>query len=767
MGARIAAHFANAGFPVDLLDIVLPDQPKRNAAALAGIESAAKQRPVAFFTDAAKALITPGNFEDDLGRVGRCEWIVEAVAENLEIKRSLWRRVAALRAPGSSVSTNTSGIPLARISEGFDSEFRQHFLGTHFFNPPRYLHLAEVIAGAETRREVLGWVAAFCDLHLGKGVVPCKDTPNFIGNRIGCFFGAKVGLLTEEGDYTVEEVDALTGPLIGLPKSASFRLIDIIGLDVWVHVLRNLYEAAPLDPARELYRVPEIMQRMMERGWLGEKRGQGFYQRVGKGADKEIWALDRKTLEYRPARKVKFPAVEAVRGIEDLGQRLRALVAENAAGDDRAGQFLWKLFRDFVIYAARMVPEISDRIVEIDRAMRWGYGFKLGPFELWDALGVPETVERMRREGCAIPENVERMLVSGARSFYEDADGDGDPGTRYFDLNAGGYAELEKRPGVMVLGEIKRARGVVKTNPGASLVDLGDGVLCLEFHSKMNALGEDMIQMVAGALDEVDRGFEALVVANDGENFSVGANLMMVLLASQEGDWDELDTAIRRFQAACMAMKYASRPVVAAAFGMALGGGCEVVLHAARVQASAETYMGLVETGVGLIPAGGGCKEMLLRLGNAKRAFDLIGFGKVSESAAHARELGFLRQSDGLTMNRERLTADAKAAALGMVAGWSPGMPRQDIAVEGDAGYATLKMGMKLAAEGGYITEYDCVVGEKLAYVLSGGRLTGTQKVSEQYLLDLEREAFLSLCGNVKTQERMQYMLKNGKALRN
>jgi len=761
MGARIAAHFANAGFPVDLLDIVLPDQPKRNAAALAGIENASKQRPVAFFTDSAKALIAPGNFEDDLGRVGRCEWIVEAVSENLDIKRSLWRRVAALRAPGSIVSTNTSGIPLARISEGFDSEFRQHFLGTHFFNPPRYLHLAEVIAGEETRPDVLDWVAAFCDLHLGKGVVPCKDTPNFIGNRIGCFFGAKVGQLTEQFDFTVEEVDALTGPLIGLPKSASFRLIDVIGLDVWVHVLRNLYDAAPFDPARELYRVPEIMQQMMERGWLGEKRGQGFYKRVGKGADKEIWALDRKTLEYRQAQNVKFPAAEAVRGIEDLGQRLRALVAD----DSRAGQFLWKLFRDFVIYSARMVPEISDRIVEIDRAMRWGYGFALGPFELWDALGVPAAVERMRSDACAIPENVERMLASGAQTFYADADREGEPGTRYFDLLAGGY--LEQRPGVMVLGDIKRARGVVKSNLGASLVDLGDGVLCLEFHSKMNALGEDMAQMVACALDQVGAGFEALVVANDGENFSVGANLMMVLLAAQKGDWDALDTVIRRAQAACMAMKYASRPVVAAPFGMALGGGCELVLHAGRVQASAETYMGLVETGVGLIPAGGGCKEMLLRLGTAKRAFDLIGFAKVSESAAHARELGFLRQGDGLTMNRERLTADAKASALAMVAAWSPGVPRQDIAVEGDAGYASLKMGMKTAAEGGYITEYDCVVGEKLAYVLSGGRLTGTQQVSEQYLLDLEREAFLSLCGNVKTQERMQYMLKNGKPLRN
>lgn len=570
MGSRIAAHFANAGFPVDLLDIVLPDQPKRNAAALAGIESAAKQRPVGFFTESAKALITPGNFEDDLGRVGRCEWILEAVAENLEIKRALWQRVAAMRAPGSIVSTNTSGIPLAQVSEGFDSEFRQHFLGTHFFNPPRYLHMAEVIPGAETRAEVLDWVSNFCDLHLGKGVVRCKDTPNFIGNRIGCFFGAKVGQLTDEFDFSVEEVDALTGPLIGVPKSASFRLLDVVGLDVWVHVLRNLYDAAPHDPARELYRIPPVMERMMERGWLGEKRGQGFYKRVGKGAEKEIWALDRKTMEYHPAQKPKFAAVDAVRGIENLGERLRTLVA----GSDPAGQFLWRLFRDFLIYSAQMVPEISDRIVEIDRAIRWGFGFQLGPFEVWNALGVPETVARMRSEACAIPGNVDRMLNSGATKFYEVADRDGEPGTRYFDLNDATYRNLAERPGVIVLADLKRARGVVKSNAGASLIDLGDGVLCLEFHSKMNALGEDMVRMVSTALDEVDRGFQALVVANDGENFSVGANLMQVLLAAQDGEWDELDLAVRRFQAAGMAMKYASRPVVAAVFGMALGGGC-------------------------------------------------------------------------------------------------------------------------------------------------------------------------------------------------
>ena len=761
MGSRIASHFANAGFAVDLLDIVVPEQSRRNAAALAGLEAAGKQRPVAFFTDAAAKLIAPGNFEDDLARLRECDWIVEAVAENLEIKRGLLARVAAVRRSGTVLSTNTSGIPLASIAEGFDEELGRHFLGTHFFNPPRYLHLVEVIRWAGSDSAVADWVANFCDLHLGKGVVECKDTPNFIANRIGCFFGATIHKLTAEGEYTVEEVDALTGPLIGLPKSASFRLVDIIGLDVWVHVLRNLYDLAPHDPARERYHVPEFMTAMMERGWIGEKRGQGFYKRVG--AAKEIHAIDLKSLEYHPAQKVRFPAAEAVRGVEDLGERLRALVADGG----RVGKFLWPLLRDFVLYSAQMVPEVSDRIVEIDRAMRWGFAFELGPFELWDALGVEQTVARMRSEGCVAPERVERMLASGARSFYEAADRDGQPGTRYFDIQRGAWEELESRPGVLVLKDLKRARGVVKKNAGASLVDLGDGVLCLEFHSKMNALGEDAGQMLRAALDETTRGFGALTIANQGGHFSAGANLMTLLLAAQDGEWDELDAAVRRFQQANMMLKYAPVPVVAAPFGMALGGGCEVVLHAARVQASAETYMGLVETGVGLIPAGGGCKEMLIRLGNAKAAFELIGYAKMSGSAAHAREMGLLRAQDGISMNAERLVADAKAAALALQSSYAPGVIRQDIAVEGDAGYALLKMGLYLAHEGGYISDHDMVVGEKLAHVLSGGRLVGAQTVSEQHLLDLEREAFLSLCGQQKTQERIQYMLKNGKPLRN
>jgi 3-hydroxyacyl-CoA dehydrogenase len=763
MGARIAAHFANAGFPVDLLDIVIPDQPKRNAAALAGIENAAQQKPVAFFTDAAMRLIAPGNFEDDLGRLRQCDWIVEAVSENLEIKRRLFERVAQVRMPGTILSTNTSGIPLAGIAESFPHELRRHFLGTHFFNPPRYLHLVELIPGPSTAAEVLAWVANFCDLHLGKGVVPCKDTPNFIANRIGCFFGSTVHKLAVEGDYTVEEVDLLTGPLIGLPRSASFRLVDIIGLDVWAHVLRNLYDLAPNDPARERYLVPEFMERMIERGWLGEKRGQGFYKRAGKGADKEIHAIDRKTLEYHPAQKAHFAAADTVRGITDLPQRLRTLTA----GEDRAGRFLWPLFRDLFIYSAQLVPEISDRIVEIDRAMRWGFAFPLGPFELWDALGMEETVERMRRENCAAPPNVERMLASGARRFYGAADCEGQPRTRWFDLHAGAWEDLEPRPGILVLNDIKRARGVVNSNPGASLIDLGDGALCLEFHSKMNTLADDALAMVRAALNEIERGFIALVIANQGEHFSAGANLAALLLQAQEGAWQDLDETIRRFQQANMALKYAPVPVVAAPFAMTLGGGCEMVLHATRVQASAETSMGLVETGVGLIPAGGGCKEMLLRLGNAKAAYELIGSAKMSGNAAHARELGLLRAQDGITMNPERLVADAKAAALALAAGYAPGAPRQDIPVEGEAGFATLKMAIHLAREGGAITEYDAVIGEKLAHVLSGGPLAVGQTVSEQHLLDLEREAFLSLCGQPKTQERIQAMLKTGKPLRN
>jgi 3-hydroxyacyl-CoA dehydrogenase len=619
-----------------------------------------------------------------------------------------------------------------------------------------------MIPGPETLPAVHDRIADFSDRHLGKGVVPCKDTPNFIGNRIGSFLGATIQNLTVEMGFTIEEVDALTGPLIGLPKSASYRLLDIVGLDIWAHVTKNLYDLVPGDPWRERFVLPPFFAQMIERGWLGDKTGQGFYKRIGKGDKKEILALDLNTLEYQPSKKARFASVDGVRNIEDLPQRLRALMALT----DRPGTFLWRIFSDLVLYSAAMVPEISDRIVEIDRAMRWGYANSLGPFELWDALGVEETVARMRQEQRHIPENVEKMLCTGARSFYQ-APSDGRPRHEYFDLLANSYKPLEDRPGIIVLKDVKQAHGVVKKNGGASLIDIGDGVLCLEFHSKMNSLGDDQISLIRAGIEETSKNFEAMIVANQGENFSVGANLMLVLLAAQEEEWEELEAAINRFQQATMLIKYAPKPVVAAPFGMTLGGGCEIALHSARVQASAETYMGLVEVGVGVIPGAGGTKEMLVRFGNAQKAFELIAYAKVATSAAEARAFGLLRPQDQITMNPERLIDDAKALALSVAPNYVAGVPRTDVEVGGAEDLALLKTGIYLARQANYITDYDTVVGEKLAYVLSGGPLTGRQTVSEQYLLDLEREAFLSLCGQRKTQGRMQHMLKTGKPLRN
>jgi 3-hydroxyacyl-CoA dehydrogenase len=754
MGARIAAHFANAGIPSVLLDIVLPNQPNRNAAALKGLESVAKLRPGGFFVNESAALITPGNFEDDLAKVADCDWIIEAVAENLEIKRGLWKKVEALRQPHAVVSTNTSGIPLHKIADGFSAGFREHFLGTHFFNPPRYMHLVELIPLPDTSREVMDFVSAFCERRLGKGVVPCKDTPNFIANRIGSFFGATVQKITIEGDYTVEEVDLITGPLIGLPNSGSFRLLDIVGLDVWSSVGTNLYHAVPDDPWRDRFLMPEFHTKMTERGWLGEKSGQGFYKRVGK--EKEIHAIDLHTFEYHPAVKVKFPAAEAAKNIEDLPERLRTLVA----GTDRVGTFLWKLYSDLFLYSAERVPEIADEIFQIDRAMRWGYANKLGPFELWDALGFRNVCARLEKDGHSLPPPVHRMYSEGAESLYLWSM----KGKQYFDFASSAYKPLHERNS---LSDLKRAGNVVKSNAGASLIDLGGGVVCLEFHSKMNTLGEDQVGMIYSGISELEKNFDAMVIANQGENFSVGANLMLVLLGAQEGEWDEINAAIHRFQQANMALKYAPKPVVAAPFSRALGGGCEIPLHCSRIQASAETYIGLVEVGVGLIPGAGGTKEMILRLQDPRKAFELIGMAKVSSSAEEARQLGFLTKADRISMNPDLLIDDAKELALSLVKDYQPGAPRIDVKVGGESAFAMLKLGAWTMRQGGYISDYDVIVAEKLATVLSGGRLTGEQLVSEQYLLDLEREAFLSLCGNPKTQERMQFMLKTGKPLRN
>jgi 3-hydroxyacyl-CoA dehydrogenase len=743
MGSRIAAHFANAGIASLLLDLT-------SEAARKGIEVAAKQRPGGFFVDSSAALITPGSFDKDLSQIANCDWVLEAITENLEIKRSLWTKVETLRQRDSIVSTNTSGIPLRQIAEGFSDEFRSHFVGTHFFNPPRYLHLLEVIPGPATDPALLEFVSGFAERRLGKGIVLCKDTPNFIGNRIGVFLLGTLAKLTVAQELTVEEVDALTGPLIGLPKSATFRLLDIIGIDVATLVGDNLYNAVADDPWRERFLLPEFHRKLQERGWLGDKSGQGYYKRVGK--DKQIHALDLKTFEYRPAAKPKFASVEAVRGVEDVGERLRTLIKST----DRAGTFLWKLLSDYFVYSAERVPEISDRIVEVDRAMRWGYAHKLGPFELWDAIGFEEVCGRIEAEGRALPENIARMRHSGATSLYEPR-GDG---TKYFDFRAAAYEPFSE-PGILLSRQSR-----IKTNPGASLLDLGDGILCIEFHSKVNALGEDHFRMVYAGLEETERNFEAAIIANQGEMFSAGANIGMVLLAAQDQEWEEIDQMIHRFQQMNLAIKYAKKPVVAAPFSRALGGGCEVCLHAARMQASAETYMGLVEVGVGVIPAAGGCKEMLLRLGDPLKAGELIGQAKVSSSAEEARGFGFLAAADRVSMNPDHLIGDAKELALSLARDYTP-PPSARVKVGGEAAFALLKLGIWTYRQGAYISDYDAVVLEKVAHVLSGGRLTGEQTVSEQYVLDLEREAFLSLCGNAKTQERIAHMLKVGKPLRN
>jgi 3-hydroxyacyl-CoA dehydrogenase len=763
MGARIAAHFANAGIPAYLFDIVLPGKPDRNAAAQNGLQTALKAKPAAFFKDSLAGLVTPGNFDDDLPKIKDCDWVIEAVTEDLGIKRSLWSRVEAVRKPGTIVSTNTSGIPLHSIAESFSDEMRQHFCGTHFFNPPRYLHLLELIPGPGTQPEILSYLREFGDRRLGKGVVDCKDTPNFIGNRIGSFVGGTVQKLTVEDDYTIEEVDALTGTLIGLPRSGSYRLLDIVGLDIWAHVSRNLYEGVPDDPWRDRFLMQPFLQTLIERKWIGDKTGQGLYKKVDTDGKREFWAIDWKTGEYRPPSKPRFPSIEGAKMQEDLKARLQLLVAL----PDRAGSFLWKMFRDTMIYSAAMIPEISDRVVEIDRAMKWGYANTLGPFELWDALGFVPTAKRIENEGIELPPLVQKMLSSGAGSFYKAADENGQPRNCYFDLVGSGFRVLEDRPGIISIADTRRARGVVKKNAGASLVDIGDGVLLCEFHSKMNALGDDIISMIQQGIAETEKNFVAMVIGNQGENFSVGANLMLVLLAAQEGEWDELNLAISRFQKGSMAIKYAPKPVVVAPFGYTFGGGCEVALHGARVQASAEAYMGLVEVGVGVIPAGGGCKELIARGIEPRKAFEMIGMAKVSTSAAEAREMGLLRDGDQISMNPERLIGDAKTLALSLAPTYAPGAPRTDIKVGGDDTYALLKTGLYMMRQGDYISDYDAVVGDKLAYVLSGGKASGETLVSEQYLLDLEREAFLSLCGRRETQQRISHMLKTGKPLRN
>ena len=792
MGSRIAAHFANAGLPCILLDIVPPNLPadapagERNKIVSAGLEAAKKSKPAAFFTASLAEKIAIGNFEDDLACCAEADWIIEVVAENLEIKRKLLARVAQFRKPGAIVTTNTSGLPVHLIAEGMSEEFQQHWAGTHFFNPPRYLKLVEVIPGPKTSSEVVEALSEFCDRRLGKGVVIAKDSPNFIANRIGTFSMLNALRLMGTLGMTVEEVDACTGPAVGWPKSATFRTADIVGLDVLVHVVKNIYETAPNDESREMYRVPALVEEMAKRGWLGDKTGQGFYKKVKGEGEKEILTLDVNTMEYRPRQKAKFASLEMGKAIEDTRERLRAFIGPVLEGQkgDKAQQFLWGGLSETCLYAARRVPEISDNVVDVDRAMRWGFGWELGPFEVMDAIGVKAFAGQVQKEGGSLPQVIEKVLASGRKGFYESEKGT----TTIFDIGGGAAKKVEEPKGIILLKSLKDAGREVERNSSASLIDLGNGVACVEFHAKMNAIGADLIAMIHKGLKRLETDFDAMVIANQAVNFSVGANLMLVLVGAQEQDWDELHMAVKQFQNVNLAIKYAPKPVVVAPQGMALGGGCEVSLHGTKIQAAAEAYLGLVEAGVGLIPGGGGSKEMLIRANEhaaggedldlfhaLKPVFETIAMAKVGTSAEECRELGYLRREDGVSMNRDRLVADAKEAALALARGgykplaatWQEGAQTTQVKVLGEQFLAGAKLAIHMMLRGGYASEHDAHVGRKLANILAGGALTSAQFVSEQYVLDLEREAFVSLCGEKKTQERIAHTLKTGKPLRN
>ncbi|MGA8438182.1 MAG: 3-hydroxyacyl-CoA dehydrogenase NAD-binding domain-containing protein [Candidatus Sulfotelmatobacter sp.] len=798
MGARIAAHFANAGVPSYLLDIVPPDAdaPARNKIAAAGLDAARKSKPAAFMDPSLARLVTVGNFEDDLKKLAEVDWIIEAVVENLELKRALLRKVEGIRKPGTIITTNTSGLPVGKIAEGFSDDFRRSWFGTHFFNPPRYMRLLELIPTPDANRGLIEAVSHFSDVRLGKGVVLAKDTPNFIGNRIGTFSVLNVMRLMQEMDLSIEDVDALTGQAVGWPKSATFRTIDLVGLDILGQVVGNM--TANVQDERSDLRLPDFFSQMIQRKWLGDKTKGGFYKKAktGDGKQDERMALDWKTLEYHPQQKPKFAAVDMAKNVEETGARLRMLLGLEGSGPqkgDKAGAFLWSALSDLWTYSANRVPEISDSIVAIDRAMRLGFNWELGPFELWDAAGVEATVARMKKEGKLVAANVEKLLATERKSWYSD-DPKSASGRSYFDLAVNNLRPVEVPAGIWSVTVATKSNGVVKKNSGASLVDLGDGVGCIEFHSKMNSLGADIIGLILQTLKPGGPGdpFDAFVITNDATNFSVGANLMLLLMSVQEDEWDDVDLAIRQFQGMTQAIKFSVKPVVSAPFGLCLGGGTEISLNAAARQPHAELYTGLVEVGVGLLPGGGGCKEMLLRavdsavaarggktsgealagsiemLEAIKRAFETIATAKVATSAQEARGLGFLNDRDRITMNRERVLSDAKARVLELVrAGYEPPIPRTDIPAPGEGLLATLKMGVHMMRQGGFVTDYEVRLGGKIAEVLCGGNLTPGTPVSEQYILDLEREGFKSLCGEKKTQERIQYTLKTGKTLRN
>ena len=793
MGAAIAAHLANAGVQVTLLDIIpreltegeeqagltLDDPQVRNRIVNQGFQAALKSKPASFYSKTLGDQLTLGNLEDDLDCIGDADWVIEVIIENLKIKQGLMEKIDQIRAEHTIVSTNTSGIPVTSIAEGRSKGFQEHFLGTHFFNPPRYLKLLEVIPTAHTLPEVIQDISHFAEFRLGKGVVICKDTPNFIANRMGFGSGAFALDYILTNNYTVKEVDSITGPLIGRPKTATFRLLDLVGIDVWDHVGTNLSKALPDDDLAMPYLLSEsgtqLIKGMVEKNLLGNKTKGGFYKQVTVEDKKEYWPLNLDSLEHEAGEKTKYESVREAKDIEDLGERLAKLLE----GDDKGAKLIKALLLQGLSYASHCIPEISDSAKAIDDAMRWGFGHDAGPFETWDLLGVEKTAKLMEAEGYPPAPWVEKLIKEGHNSFYEY---EGGQKTTVYEPEKKKYTSILPSPQILVLSEIKSDEAkVLDRNTSASLIDLGDGVACVEFQTKMNAIDEDTINMMDQALDYALKGnLNGIVIGSNADNFSVGANLFGVVMASQSQMWEQLDLLVQKLQNVNMRMRYFPKPVVIAPAGLALGGGAEIIMHGNAVVAAAELYIGLVELGAGVIPAGGGTKEMVRRVVNPplltkdavafpylQRVFEQIGQATVARSALEGRELGILGPCDRIIINRDHLLAEAKRQVLHMAQGGYQPLPVEKVYAAGRDGLAGLKAGLYNFELSGYITEFEYIIGSKLSHVITGGNISQPTWVDEQYFLDLEREAFLSLCGEKKTQERMWALLQTGKVLRN